>query len=132
MDNNQNFEQQPVEQQAVEQPVEQQPANPMMPPMPPMGPVSDGKGKSIAALVLGIIGVVLGWFTYVSIVSLALSILGIVFGAQGRKACVAAYGKASGMATAGLVLGIIGTCISALGSVCTVCACAIVCLGITA
>lgn len=129
MDNNQNqnFEQQPVDQAPVDQaPVEQIPE----------GPVNDGKGKSIAALVLGatglFFGAILGWWTYFGIVTLVASILGIVFGTQGRKLSKAATGTTNGMATAGLVLSIIGTCVSGIGTVCTVCTCTLVLIGIGA
>lgn len=71
---------------------------------PPYGQKpNDGKGMSIAALVLGICGLVIPWAGFVA------SILGIVFGIIGRSKSVACYGRASGMATAGLVTGIVGT-----------------------
>ena len=53
------------------------------------------------------------YFTFV------LAILGIVFGVKGRKL---AQPDQKGLATAGFVLGIIGTAIGALGIVCIVCA----------
>ncbi len=82
----------------------------------------DGLGYSIAALVLGCCGVVFGFFFVVNILFLICSILGIVFGYMGRKRSIACYGKASGMATAGFVLGIIGTAICGIGvATCTVC-----------
>ena len=114
--------QQPVNQQPVypnyQQPVNPQPVYPnyQQPTNyhPPRNP-NDGRGLSIAALVLGICGVVLCWIGGLNIVILVLGILGIVFGVIGRKKSVAAYGKASGLATAGLVLGIIGTAICGIG-----------------
>lgn len=78
----------------------------------------DGKNWSIAALVCGIVGIVGGWFPVVQYFTTVAAILGIIFGVKGRKLSVAAYGKASGLATAGLVLGIIGTAIAALGIIC--------------
>lgn len=93
---------------------------------------NDGKGFSIAALVLGIVGIVGGWIPYVGYVTLVCSILGIIFGAKGRKMSVAANGKASGLATAGLVLGIVGTALGALGVICVGCATAAVCASIGA
>ena len=53
------------------------------------------------------------YFTFV------LAILGIVFGVKGRKL---AQPDQKGLATAGFVLGIIGTVIGALGIICVVCA----------
>ena len=55
-----------------------------------------------------------------------LAILGIIFGVIGRKKSAATYGKPSGLATAGLVLGIIGTAFGVLGLVCScICSAAI-------
>lgn len=80
----------------------------------------DGRGLSIAALVCGILGIVGAWIPVVCYVTTVLAILGLVFGVIGRKKSTAACGKASGMATAGLVLGIIGVAIAALGIICTI------------
>ena len=82
-------------------------------------PENDGKAQSIAALVLGILGVIGGWIPVVCYFTTVCAILGIVFGVIGRKKSVAACGKASGLATAGLVLGIVSTAIAVLGLVCT-------------
>lgn len=82
--------------------------------------VNDGKGMSIAALVLGILGIVGSYIPVVCYFTTLCAILGIVFGIKGRKMSVAANGKASGLATAGLVLGIIGTAFAVLGLICTV------------
>ena len=81
---------------------------------------NEGKGFSIAALVLGILGIVGGWIPVVCYFTTICAILGIVFGVKGRKMSVAVHGKASGLATAGLVLGIIGTAFAVLGLLCTV------------
>ena len=64
---------------------------------------SGSKGMSIAALVLGIISVVLFCFWYLAI---PCAILAIIFGILGRKK------EKSGMATAGFVLGIVAITIS--------------------
>jgi len=110
--------QQPQYQQPQYQPQYQQPQYQYQQPQKP----NDGKGLSIAALVLGIVGVVFCWVGGLNIVVLALCILGIIFGSMGRKKSIEVYGKASGMATAGLVLGIIGTAFAALGVVaCVAC-----------
>lgn len=93
-------------------------------------PKSEGKGFSIAALVLGIVGVVFGWFGVFGFVALVASIVGIVLAVIGRKRSIAVHGKPSGMATAGLVLSIIGTCLAGIAVVaCTACA---ACVGGTA
>lgn len=79
------------------------------------------KGMSIAALVCGILGIV-GYFTpVVQNFNFVLAILGIVFGAKAMKTAKENQ-ESTGMAVAGLVLGIIGTVISALSILCVVCA----------
>ena len=80
-----------------------------------------GKGYSIAALVLGIVATVLAWFYMINIAALACSILGVIFAAKGKKLAVAASAP-TGIATAGLVLSIIGTILAGIGFFsCTVC-----------
>lgn len=106
--------QQPEAQQPVyQQPMYQQPTQ-----------VNDGKGFSTAALVLGILGIVGSFIPVVCYFTLVCAILGIVFGVKGRKMSTAVHGKASGLATAGLVLGIIGTSFAAIGVICVVSAAA--------
>lgn len=86
---------------------------------------NNGKGLSIAALVCGIIATVLAWFYMINIAALVLGIVGIVCAVSGKKKAVAAN-AATGLATAGLVLSIIGTCLAGVGFLsCTLCvACA--------
>ncbi len=103
--------QQPYQQQ-YQQPY-QQPYNPY-PPRQPRNP-NDGRGFSITALVLGCCGVVFCWVGILNIIILACGILGIIFGVKGRQKSIMAYGRPSGLATAGFILGIIGTSICALG-----------------
>lgn len=74
-------------------------------------------GMSIAALVCGILGIIGGFIPIAQYFTLLLSILGIIFGVLGRK-----KSTNKGLATAGLVLGIVGCAISALGVICVVCA----------
>jgi hypothetical protein len=77
---------------------------------------------AIAALVCGIIGIVLGWFPGINYVALVLAILGIVLGVISRKS---ASPDKKGLATAGLVLGIIGTVCAGIGVIaCSICAAA--------
>ena len=83
----------------------------------PVAPVKSSKNMSIAALVCGILGLVGGWIPVVSYFTLVLSILGIVFGAKAKKAAVA-NGEPTGMATTGLVLGIIAVALTVIGLVC--------------
>lgn len=92
-----------------------------------LGSDDDGKKLSIAALVLGILGIVGGWIPVVCYFTTVCAILGVIFGVKGRKKSVAVYGNPSGLATAGLVLGIIGVAFAALGLICTACASAALC-----
>ena len=84
-------------------------------------PTPNGKGMSIAALVCGILGIIGGFIPVVSYFTLVLAILGIVFGSKGMK-IAKATGEGKGLATAGLVLGIIGTVFGGLGVLCAICA----------
>jgi len=65
-------------------------------------------GYGITALVLGIVGVALGWWI-VPFLGFISSILAIVFGALGIKS------RTRGMAIAGLVLGIVTIVLSIVG-----------------
>ena len=78
------------------------------------------KGISIAALVCGIVGIVGGWIPGLSWVTLIIAIVGIVLGAIGMKKAKE-NNEPKGLATAGLVLGIIGTAIAVLAVICVVC-----------
>ena len=81
--------------------------------------MSTSKKFSIAALVCGILGIVGAWIPVVSYFTFILALLGIVFGVKGRKG---AEEDGKGLATAGLVLGIIGTVVGAIGVICATCA----------
>jgi len=86
---------------------EEQNYNPQPPTQPPyqQPPVDPGKGLSIAALVLGICGLVVPYGGF------ATSIVGLILGIQGKKKSEA-VGIQSGIAKAGIVLSIIGIAIS--------------------
>lgn len=84
-----------------------------------------GKKKGIAGFVLGIIGIVFSFLgTVFSIISLPISIVGLVLSVSGGKA-LKAEGQPSGLATAGLVLGIIAVVISSIAfftcGICVLC-----------
>ena len=75
----------------------------------------NGKGTAVAGLVIGIVALALrlifgGWL---GLVILALSIVGLVLSIKGGKALKAA-GQPAGIATAGLVLGIIAVVLTAI------------------
>ncbi len=76
--------------------------------------MSKGKGLAIAGFVCGIVALVLSVLTgFFSIVALPLAIVGLVLSVVGGKKLKANEQK-SGLATAGLVVGIISVCISAI------------------
>ncbi|MBO4889547.1 MAG: hypothetical protein J5574_01030 [Lachnospiraceae bacterium] len=77
-----------------------------------------GKGMAIASLVLGILGVCVGWFYGVGCV---LGIIGIVLAVKSGNTDQAAGFPKSGLATAGLVLSIIAVVTGAGCLICTVC-----------
>ncbi|MBQ7125433.1 MAG: hypothetical protein IJO00_03620 [Clostridia bacterium] len=85
-----------------------------------------GKGKAIAGFVLGIVGIVFGLLSGVfSIIGLPVAIIGLVLSVNGRKQLTAA-GQPTGIATAGLVLGIIAVVFTAIAfftcGICIICA----------
>ncbi len=85
---------------------------------------SPSNGLSVAALVCGLIGIIGSFIPIVKYFTLVLAILGIVFGVIGKKKAAEAGNSNTGLATAGLVLGIIGTAFSAVGVIC-----ALACVG---
>jgi hypothetical protein len=95
------------------QPSHAQPAYPTYAPAyaAPAAPIGYGphpaprNGLGTAALVLGIIGVVLCWVPFTG---WALNILAIIFGAVGRKRAVDGLATNRSSAVAGLVLGVVG------------------------
>ncbi|MCA1221609.1 DUF4190 domain-containing protein [Streptomyces sp. 8L] len=68
-------------------------------------------GLGTAALVLGIIGVVLSWYWPVGLV---LGVLAVVFGVVGRRRVLRGEATNAGTAKAGLVLGIVGLVLTAI------------------
>ncbi len=84
------------------------------------------KGKAIAGLVLGIVAIVLGFMgTFFSVASLPCAIVGLVLSISGGKALKAAN-QPAGLATAGLIVGIIAVVWTAIAfftcGICTICA----------
>ncbi len=83
-----------------------QPGAPGAPPMgAPGGEAPQGNGLAVAALVVGILGVVLFFLPFVGLI---LAILGVVFGASGMNKSNRIGGKGKGMAIAGLATGAVG------------------------
>jgi len=72
------------------------------------------KGLGIGGLVAGIVALVITWFGgWFSIIALPLAIAGLVLSVIGGKKLKAA-GQSAGVATAGLVIGIIATVLSSI------------------
>lgn len=89
--------------------------NGQYPPPQPPAPQNNSNGMAIGALVCGIVGVVFAWIPYFAfLVSAAAIVLGVI----SRKRLPPGR---TGMATAGLVLGIIGAAINVLAIICVVC-----------
>lgn len=83
------------------------------------------KNMSIISLVCGIVGIVGAFIPYVSYIAPLAAIAGIVFGALALKKVKeggATEGNEKGLATAGLVLGIVSTAFSVIMFACAVCA----------
>ncbi len=89
--------------------------------LPPVPRKNPGTGFSIAALVLGILAILIARVPIINIISIIFGILGIVLAAIGRKKSIAA-GMPDGLGTAGLVLSILGLCLGSILYVsCTLC-----------
>ncbi len=83
--------------------------------------VPQNNNMPVAALICGLLALVF-WFIplrYFNFINLLFSILAIVFGAKGRQT---ASPNQAGMATAGMVLGIIGVVLSLVIIVCVIAA----------
>ena len=107
------------------QPPQYQPPQYQQAPAPAQGAPAGAKGKAIASMVLGIIATVFCWFGWFSIVALAMAVVGIVLAVMARNA-IPVGGEGRGMATAGLVLGIVGAALSGIALVCWICVAAAV------
>lgn len=84
--------------------------------------IPQNNNMPVAALICGLLALVF-WFIplrYFSFINLLFSILAIVFGAKGRQT---ASPNQTGMATAGMVLGIIGVVLYLVSIVCIIAAC---------
>lgn len=68
--------------------------------------VIDRAGWATTAMVLGIIGVVMSFIPIVGLIAFVLCPLAIIFGVLSRRS------SQSGQATAGLVCGLVGLCVS--------------------
>ncbi len=103
-------------------PQQYQPQGGYPPPQPPQN--DPNRGKSIAAMVLGIIAIVITWFGYASIVAIILAIVSLALSVPIRKVTVKGDPN-YGMATAGFVLSVISLILACIGLItfiaCTVC-----------
>jgi len=84
---------------------------------PPQNSKHPGHSNAVGALVCGIIALVFAWFGVSVGISVVAGIVGIVLSVKAKK-----IGYPGGMATAGMVLSIIGLVLSALVFIaCTAC-----------
>lgn len=73
---------------------------------------NQARNISIAALVCGLLGIAGGSIPVVQYFTFVLSIIGIVLGVKGRRM------GGGGMATAGMVLGVISVVLNIIGIIC--------------
>ncbi len=86
---------------------------------PPRAADRPGNGPAVAALVLGIASIALGWVPYIVAGAAVAAVLAVVFGFVGR-ARSKVTGRRSGFATAGIITGFIGMLVCVGGVVLTV------------
>ena len=82
------------------------------------GPAS-GNGPATAALVLGLVAVVIAWIPVIVVAGVVLAVLAIVFGVRGLRRS-RATGTGKGRALTGLVTGALGLVLSVVGVVLTI------------
>lgn len=73
-----------------------------------------GKGLYITGFVLSLVSLVICWFGVLSFGALPMAIVGLILSILGGKKAKA-NGSKSGLATAGMVIGIISVVLSAIG-----------------
>ena len=130
---------QPQPQQQPQQPQQPQPQfqqQPQQPPpfQPPMYQSSSanlpGKGMATASMIFGIFTLILCWWGFTGYVALVLGIIGIITGVMSNKKMKMVGLPSIGMATAGLVMSIIGTIFGAIFAIaCTLCSSAVCSIG---
>ena len=93
--------------------------------------------KALAALVLGVSGIILILVApflanFPALIGLIVSIIGTVYGVKARNELPVDHPN-RGMATGGLICGIIGIVIGSIATICTVCVCSMAaCLAVGA
>ncbi len=97
---------QPIPGQPVSGPAYQPQPGPGMTP-PAQVPARSRNGMAVASLVLGITGLVSSFLLVLGLLTLAQTVLAIVFGSRGLTQARQGAGR-KGMATAGLVCGLVG------------------------
>ncbi|MDR2864815.1 MAG: hypothetical protein LBV68_04305 [Spirochaetaceae bacterium] len=75
---------------------------------------------AVAGLVLGILSALGAFIPFVGFFAWVIGVVGIVLSVLGKKKLIA-EGSPTGIATAGLVLSIIGTALAVVGFICAVC-----------
>lgn len=78
---------------------------------------SNAKNMAIASLVCGIVSVVFSFFPYLCFLAIPAAIIAIITGVKGQQ-ILTLEGAPTGMAVAGLVLGIVGAVLAVITSIC--------------
>lgn len=88
----------------------------------PQQPNDPFKGKAIASMVLGIVSLVFFWAGIFSLAALICGVIAVILGAQARKGAQNLGIKVNGMATAGMITGLIGAILCVIGFIsCVAC-----------
>ena len=89
-------------------------------PSPQPAPASAGRnGPAVAAMVLGIVSIGIGWLPYIVVVGVVASVLAIVLGAVGRSRANKT-GVGSGYALTGIITGLVGALVCVGGVLFTI------------
>ncbi len=95
----------------------QQQAAPAMPsqyaPQQQAGGPTKTSGAGVAALVLGLLGLLSGWVPFICFISVLLSIIGLILGLVGKRSADANPAVGRGLPIAGLILSFLGLALSA-------------------
>ena len=89
------------------------------PPAPPTPEAvgQRGGGFAVAALVLGIVGVVFGFIPLLFVIAFPCGLLAVIFGVLAWRSANKPGGSRKGMAIAGTILGVVALALGVIGAV---------------